>query len=89
MDTLAAGGAANEATAACLLGLAAYGGMRTLSQVSKELQLPLFTPIGQVRRRVLPLGGAARPGARMRRDCSRTLPPAARGGFAACPRHSN
>lgn len=37
----------------CIYGLLLYGGMRMVSQVTREAQLPLFTPVSQVRPRPL------------------------------------
>lgn len=42
-------GAGVAAAEACMLGVLWYGGTRLVSQVTKELQYPLFAPVGQVR----------------------------------------
>jgi hypothetical protein len=41
-------GSAAASAQACLIGVAVYGFTRIVSQVSKELQIPLFAPVGQV-----------------------------------------
>eukprot|EP00892_Ulva_mutabilis_P005128 jgi/Ulvmu1/2988/UM015_0028.1 len=55
VDKLVEGSAASMSSSLtpCILGLLLYGGMRMVSQVTKEAQMPLFTPVSQaVSRRV-------------------------------------
>lgn len=56
MDKLVDGGVASISSSLepCIYGLVLYGGLRMLSQVAKELQMPLFTPVGQVCPQQLP-----------------------------------
>lgn len=49
VDRLVDGATAAASAEACVAGLLLFGLMRLLSQCSKELQMPLFTPIGQAR----------------------------------------
>lgn len=48
VDKLMIESAGVAAAEACLMGVLWYGGTRMLSQVTKELQYPLFAPVGQV-----------------------------------------
>lgn len=50
VDKLVEGGVVSIASniMPCIYGLLLYGGLRMLSQVAKELQMPLFTPVSQV-----------------------------------------
>lgn len=57
VDKLVEGGVASMSSSLqpCLYGMLLYGGLRMLSQVSKELQMPLFTPVSQVIPELTPL----------------------------------